>query len=114
MAAARKKSLTSAQLTALARLFGALAEPSRLALLQALQHGPCTVSELIEAVGMKQANVSKHLAILHDQHLVKRERAGTTVRYEIADKMVFSLCDLVCTKMKRDAKETASVFYPSI
>ena len=107
-------SLSPPQLEAVARLFAALAEPSRLALLQALHKGPLTVSQLMEACAMKQTNVSKHLSILHDHHLVKRTREGTTVRYEIDDPIVFSLCELVCGKMQRDAKKTAALFTPEI
>ena len=83
-------------------------------LLQALHNGPMSVSELMEACSMKQANVSKHLAVLHDHHLVKRNRDGISVQYEIADPMVFSLCDLVCGKMERDAKQAAALFHPEI
>jgi DNA-binding transcriptional ArsR family regulator len=102
--------MSGAQLAAASRLFAVLSEPSRLQLLQALHDGPSTVSELTEACGMKQANVSKHLGVLHGHHLVKREREGTCVRYTIADPMVFSLCHLVCGKMERDAKQIAALF----
>ena len=63
---------------------------------------------------MKQANVSKHLGVLHDHRLVRRKREGSFVRYEIADPMVFSLCNLVCGKMERDAKCAAALFAPEI
>jgi DNA-binding transcriptional ArsR family regulator len=106
--------LNSEQLEAVARTFAALSEPRRLALLQALHGGALSVSQLVAATGMTQTNVSKHLAILRDHHLLKREREGTTVRYEIADPMVFSLCELVCGKMQRDAKNTACLFAPEI
>ena len=111
---AKGKSLTQAQLQAVARLFAVLSEPSRLALLQALHAGPLSVSQLLRACSMKQANVSKHLAVLHDPRLVKRQREGTSIRYEIADPMVFSLCELVCGKMERDAKSAAALFHPEI
>jgi DNA-binding transcriptional ArsR family regulator len=114
MSTGKKKALSSAQLEAVARLFSVLSEPSRLGLLQALQAGPLSVSELMEQCGMKQANVSKHLAVLHDHRLVKRERNGVSVRYEIADPMIFSLCGLVCGKMERDAKKAAALFSPEI
>jgi len=114
MATKKNKQLSGSQLVAVARLFSVLSEPSRLALLQALHAGPMTVNELVEISGMKQANVSKQLAILHDHHLVKRERDGTFIRYEIADPMVFSLCNLVCGKMAKDAKCAAAVFHPEI
>jgi len=110
MANDKAKQLSISQLTAVSRLFGVLAEPSRLALLQLLRKGPLTVTELVEASGMKQANVSKHLAVLHTHHLLKRERDGILIRYEIADPMIFSLCDLVCTKMQRDLKRAAAIF----
>ena len=110
----KNKPLSTGQLDAVARLFAVLSESSRLILLQALHGRPLTVNELVEASGMKQANVSKQLAILHTHHLVKREREGTSIRYEIADPMVFSLCNLVCGKMAKDAKCVVAVFHPEI
>ena len=110
----KKLSFSPDQLTVVSRLFAVLSEPSRLLLLQALHDGPLTVTELVEATEMKQANVSKHLAVLHTHHLVKRERDGILIRYEIADPMIFSLCDLVCTKMQRDRKKAAAIFHPEI
>lgn len=110
----RPKLLSAPQLEAVARLFAALAEPSRLALLQALHDGPRNVTQLMEACAMKQANVSKHLALLHAHQLVRRARDGTSIRYEIADPMVFSLCELVCGKMECDAEKAAALFHPEI
>lgn len=106
--------MSNDQLTVVARLFAVLSEPSRLVLLQALHDGPLSVNELVEASGLKQANVSKQLSILHDHRLVKREREGTSIHYQIADPMVFSLCDLVCGKIKRDAQSAVAVFHPDI
>jgi DNA-binding transcriptional ArsR family regulator len=114
MSIGKRKALAPAQLEAVARLFSVLSEPSRLALLQALQMGPLSVTELVEQCGMKQANVSKHLAVLHDHRLVNRQRNGVSVRYEIADPMIFSLCNLVCGKMERDAKQVTALFRAGI
>jgi len=111
---AKGKPLTPAQLQAVARLFAVLSEPSRLVLLQVLHAGPLSVGQLMRACGMKQANVSKHLGVLHDHRLVKRQRHGTSIRYEIADPMVFSLCELVCGKMERDAKKAAALFQAEV
>ncbi len=114
MSTPKKKILSPAQMQAVARMFAVLSEPSRLALLQALHNGPLSVSQLIESCRMKQANVSKQLAVLFAHHLVRRERNGLSVRYEIEDPMVFSLCALVCGKMERDTREAAEVFHPEI
>ncbi len=109
----KRKSLSAGQLAEVSRLFAVLSKPSRLALLQTLQAGPRNVTELVLACSMKQATVSKHLALLRDHHLVKSERRGTTVRYEIADPIVFSLCALVCGKMERDTGRAAALFRQS-
>jgi DNA-binding transcriptional ArsR family regulator len=114
MRAKTSQKMSAGQLAVVARLFAVLSEPSRLALLQALHSGPLTVNNLVAACDMKQANVSKQLSILHDHRLVKREREGTSVRYEIADPMVFSLCNLVCGKVKRDARRAVAVLDPDI
>ena len=114
MANEKKFTLSRAQLALVARLFAVLAEPARLNILQALQAGPLSVTQLVERCALKQANVSKHLAILHAQRLVQRERCGNLVLYEVADPMVFSLCQLVCSKMQRDVKRAAALFYPEI
>ncbi len=114
MSTVKAKKMSTGQLTVVARLFSVLSEPSRLGLLQALHNGPQTVSELMEACSMKQANVSKHLGVLHDHRLVKRQREGVSVRYQIADPMIFGLCNLVCGKMERDAKCAAALFHPEI
>jgi DNA-binding transcriptional ArsR family regulator len=114
MTTKRNKTLSNAQLAGVARLFAVLSEPNRLALLQALKDGPLSVSDLIKKCRMMQANVSKHLAVLHDHRLVKRERKGTSILYEIADPMVFELCNLVCVKIQGDAKKTAAIFSPDI
>ena len=112
MSTPRRKSLSEAQLAVVARLFSVLSEPSRLGLLQALHDGPLTVTQLVEKSGMKQANVSKHLAVLHDYRLVRRERHGISIRYEISDPLVFSLCNLVCGKIEKDARQHAAIFVP--
>jgi hypothetical protein len=52
--------------------------------------------------------------VLHDHRLVRREREGVNIRYEIADPMVFSLCDLVCGKVLRDTQEAVALFHPDI
>lgn len=111
MSSVKKNLLSSAQLQSVARLFSILSQPSRLAVLQALHDGPLSVNELVEACDMKQANVSKHLGILHDHRLVSRKREGVSIRYEIADPMIFTLCNLVCGKIKEDAKHAAALLH---
>jgi DNA-binding transcriptional ArsR family regulator len=83
-------------LAAVAARFKALAEPARLQVLAALRRGPLHVSALIDVTGLNQANLSKHLQVLHANGFVTRRREGQFVYYAIADSRVFTLCDLMC------------------
>jgi DNA-binding transcriptional ArsR family regulator len=80
----------------IARRFRSLAEPVRLQLLYALLRGERNVGELVEATGGSQANVSKHLQLLYQEGVVTRRKDGTSIYYQIADPMIFDLCDSVC------------------
>ncbi len=80
----------------IARRLRAIGEPMRIRLLDRLRDGEATVSELTQATGASQQNVSKHLAVLADSGIVGRRKDGTHVYYRIADEGVFRLCDEVC------------------
>lgn len=85
-------------------MFAVLSEPTRLRILQLLQDGPATVSEIVETLGLKQANVSKQLGILYDAGVLSREREGNHVRYAIRMPLVFDLCELVCNGLRLEAE----------
>jgi len=54
--------------------FGALADPTRRAILARLALGPATVGELAKPFDMSLAAVSKHLKVLENAGLVTRSR----------------------------------------
>lgn len=62
------------QVDELNRVFGALSDPTRRALLAQLAEGSSSVSELAEPFDMSFAAVSKHLRVLEGAGLVRRER----------------------------------------
>jgi len=68
-----------------AKLFRGFADPSRLALLEALRGGEMSVTQLVEATGLSQPNTSVHLACLRDCGLVLSRQEGRFVHYAIAD-----------------------------
>ena len=84
-----------------AAYFQALAEPTRLAILNLLRDGEHNVGELAQLTGFTSANVSRHLALLTQHGFVQREGRGTAVYYRIADPSVYALCDLVCGSIAR-------------
>lgn len=61
----------------------ALAHPSRLLILEALQEQDMCVCELTELVGSDQSTVSKHLAILKQVGLLDTRKDGSMVFYRL-------------------------------
>jgi DNA-binding transcriptional ArsR family regulator len=95
--------LTPDLLELIAERFKALAEPARLRILNALREGEKTVGALMEESGFGQANVSKHLRLLHSLGFVERRKEGLYVHYRLADESVFQLCDIVCGRLAVEA-----------
>lgn len=82
--------------------FGALGEPARLRILNVLRDGERTVTEL-ENTGLGQADVLKHLQMLHALGFVARQKEGLYVYYSLASEDVFRLCDIVCGRLAAEA-----------
>ena len=96
-----RKPLSPEALEAVATRFKVLAEPARLQILNELRTRPLNVTELMDATALNQANLSKHLQLLHTHGFVIRRRDGLFVIYALADKSVFALCDIMCAQLKR-------------
>lgn len=76
----------------LARTFTALADPTRVQLVERLAQGEATVKELSEPFDMSQQGVSRHLKVLQEAGLVLRRTAAQSrpARLEI-DRLVEAL-----------------------
>jgi len=101
--------MTPELLTLIAERFKALGEPVRLRLLNTLRGGEMTVTELVDETEFGQANVSKHLHVLHAAGLVVRRREGPFVRYAIADDRVYTLCDIMCDQLQAGSRTLQSI-----
>jgi DNA-binding transcriptional ArsR family regulator len=105
-------SLTSELLQLVAERFRALGEPARLEILNALRSGEMTVSELVDATALGQANVSKHLQLLLTHGFVRRRKDGLFSYYALADRDVFKLCDVMCGRLASEAAARRKVMIP--
>lgn len=100
--------LSDDALAQVAAYFQALAEPTRLQILNFLRQQERNVGELAQLCGYSSANVSRHLALLTRHGLVARESRGNSAYYRIADPAVYELCDLVCGNIARQFELAAS------
>ena len=60
-----------------------IAEPTRRRILDAVREGECSVTELVEQVGMHQPGVSRHLKVLRDAGLVEVRRDAQRRMYRL-------------------------------
>jgi ArsR family transcriptional regulator len=67
----------------LVRLFAALADPTRLRLLNLIQGREVCVCYFVEILGQSQPKISRHLAYLRKAGLVSARREGTWMHYRI-------------------------------
>jgi ArsR family transcriptional regulator len=99
--------LTDAACEQVAVRFRALSEPMRLKILRRLFRSEASVGEILDEVGGTQANVSKHLAVLHGSALLDRRKDGTRTVYSIADPTLLKICSIVCEGVERGARDKA-------
>jgi len=88
-----------------ADIFQALAHPTRIAILEHLIPGELSAGVLIEKLGMEQASVSQHLAVLRAKQLVVNRKVGNQVFYSIRDPLIVEVLNLMRNYFHAHLKE---------
>ncbi|MCI5077156.1 metalloregulator ArsR/SmtB family transcription factor [Oricola sp.] len=65
-------------------LLKTIAEPTRLRILKLLAEGDLTVSELTTILGQSQPRVSRHLKLMLDSRLIKRQQEGSWALFRLS------------------------------
>jgi ArsR family transcriptional regulator len=85
-----------------------LAQPTRLAMIEALRKGERSVTDLVDAVGTSAGNVSQHLGAMRDAGVVTARREGWFMFYRIGDARIrtaFRLMrEVLLDRLARDAQ----------
>ncbi len=95
-------------LTAVANRFKLLSEPMRLRILRTLCENERTVQEIVNEISASQANVSKHLALMHDNGIVNRRKDGLKCYYSIADDSIIFACYLISKSVVENLQDRLS------
>lgn len=92
------------------KILQALAEPTRLAIVQQLASDKeVCACDFTDCCGVSQPTVSHHLRVLREAGLVNSERRGTWIYYRLDPKgaaRVARLAQLLTTGAERDAKRS--------
>jgi ArsR family transcriptional regulator len=84
----------------------------RIEILNELRDGEKTVNELAAALGVRQANVSQHLAMLRQHRVVASRKDGVSAYYRVANRKIVQACDLmrqVLLEQMREAEQLVKV-----
>src|ERR1700722_4271260 len=93
-----------------ADIFQALAHPTRIAILELLSGGELSAGALIEKLGMEQANVSQHLAVLRAKQIVSNRKAGNQVFYSVRDPIIIQVLALMRRYFQKQVGEAMEMF----
>lgn len=74
-------------------IFQVLANEKRLEILQLLRSGDRNVSEMLEMLGLRQANLSQHLSLLKKSGLLTSVKRGREVYYRLSDNHITDALD---------------------
>ena len=99
---------TGANEKQVSRVFQALSNPTRRAILRKLADGPKSVNEVVEQFSLSQPTISRHLTILSEAHLVFRRRQGQHVLYSLNSKLMIEVGSIPM-RVPRDRRTGRSV-----
>lgn len=94
--------------SAAARFFRVLGDPTRLQILELLEHGELSVGEMVAATGQPQPRVSTHLACLRHCGFVSTERRGKEILYRLELRGVDRIVDRAVPVLEPIAERLAT------
>src|SRR5689334_3403778 len=76
-------------------IFHGLANPTRIAIVELLRDGELSAGQLIQRLGIEQANASQHLAVLRAKQIVVSRKVGNQVYYSIRDRALIEILEIL-------------------
>jgi DNA-binding transcriptional ArsR family regulator len=93
-----------------AELLKALAQPTRLRILELLRDGEKCICEIVPAINGEQSNVSRHISLMQKSHLVTTRKDGVKVMVKVTDREIFNILDRVSRVLRVQFEEQEKLF----
>jgi len=74
-------------------IFKALADPTRLKILECIKNGEKCICEVIPYTGKSQPNVSQHLKVLKSAGIVNERKDGTKILLTVSNNEIYAIID---------------------
>ncbi len=89
-------------LAARADILKAIAQPTRLKIIEILREGERCVCEIFPAIDEEQSNTSRHLNIMQNSGILGRRKAGLKIMYRLKHPEVLEIIDLASVILKKE------------
>jgi DNA-binding transcriptional ArsR family regulator len=93
-----------------AEILKALAQPTRLKILELLRDGEKCICEIVPAINGEQSNVSRHISLMQKSNLVATRKDGVRVMVKVKDPKLFDVLDRISQILKSRIKEQEKLF----
>jgi len=88
-----------------AEILKALAQPTRLKILEFLRGGERCICEIVPAINGEQSNISRHISLMQKSHLVTTRKDGVKVMVKVRDPKIFDILDRVNSILRSQMNE---------
>jgi DNA-binding transcriptional ArsR family regulator len=92
-----------------AEVLKALAQPTRLKILEMLRSGERCICEIVPAINGEQSNISRHISVMQKSHLITTRKDGVKVMIKVRDARIFEILDTVGLFLKTQMQEQSRV-----
>jgi ArsR family transcriptional regulator len=83
----------------------ALAHPTRLKVIEFLKKGERNVGDMMKALDIEQSSLSRHLAVLKQNGILKTKQERTTIYYDIQDHDIFKVLRPIAEILRKKFKD---------
>jgi len=88
-----------------AEVLKALAQPTRLKILECLREGEKCICEIVPEINGEQSNISRHISVMQKGHLITTRKDGVKVMVKVRDPRIFEILDTVGLLLKSQMQE---------
>ena len=88
-----------------AEILKALAQPTRLKILELIRNGEKCICEIVPALNGEQSNISRHISLMQKSNLVTARKDGVRVMVKVKDPKIFDILDKVNAILKNQMSE---------
>ena len=92
-----------------AEILKALAQPTRLKILELLRGRERCICEIVPAINGEQSNISRHISLMQKTHLISTRKDGVRLMVRVRDPRIFDLLDQVGAILKSQINEQSKL-----